>query len=113
VRDDKVLTLQEAIRKLTSFPTETLSISDRGRLRKGYLADVVVFDPATVQDNSTYEKPQQLATGVRDVWVNGVLALKDGDATRAWSGRAVRGRAWTGAPQGGCRGASQDWKWNP
>jgi len=113
VRDDKVLTLQEAIRKLTSFPTETLSISDRGRLRKGYFADVVVFDPATVQDNSTYEKPQQLATGVRDVWVNGVLALKDGDATRAWSGRAVRGRAWTGAPQGGCRAASQDWKWNP
>jgi N-acyl-D-amino-acid deacylase len=113
VRDDKVLTLQEAIRKLTSFPTETLSISDRGRLRNGYFADVVVFDPATVQDNSTYEKPQQLATSVRDVWVNGVLALKDGDATRAWSGRAVRGRAWTGAPQGGCRAASQDWKWNP
>ena len=112
-REDKVITVQEAVRKLTSFPAETLSLKDRGRLREGYFADVVIFDPATIQDHSTYEKPQQLATGVRDVWVNGVLALKDGAATRQWSGRALRGRAWTEAPQGGCRGSAKDWTWNP
>ena len=113
VREDKVITVQEAVRKLTSFPAETLSLKDRGRLRDGYFADVVIFDPATIQDHSTYEKPQQLATGVQDVWVNGVLALKDGAATRQWSGRALRGRAWTEAPQGGCRDSAKDWTWNP
>ena len=113
VREDKVITVQEAVRKLTSFPAETLSLKDRGRLREGYFADVVIFDPATIQDHSTYEKPQQLATGVRDVWVNGVLALRDGAATRQWSGRALRGRAWTEAPQGGCRDSAKDWTWNP
>ena len=112
VREEKVLPLQEAIRKLTSFPAETISISGRGRLRKGYFADVVIFDPATVQDHSTYENPQQLATGVENVWVNGVQALKDGEATRNWSGRAVRGRAWTGAAGGGCRASSQAWEWH-
>ena len=112
VREDHVISLQEAIRKLSAFPSETLSLRDRGKLRKGYFADVVMFDPATVQDHSTYEKPQQLATGVSNVWVNGVLALKEGEATRNWSGQVVRGRAWTGAPHGGCRGSSQDWSWN-
>jgi N-acyl-D-amino-acid deacylase len=113
VRDEKVITLEEAIRKLTSLPASTLSLADRGRLRAGYFADVVVFDPRTVQDHSTYEKPHQLATGVDDVWVNGVLALKDGEATRHWSGRIVRGRAWAEAPHGGCRASSKDWSWNP
>ena len=112
VREEKVLSLQEAVRKLTAFPAETISVSDRGRLRKGYFADVVIFDPATVQDHSTYENPQQLATGVENVWVNGVQALKDGEATRNWSGRAVRGRAWTGAAGGGCRASSQAWEWH-
>jgi N-acyl-D-amino-acid deacylase len=112
VRDEHVISLSEAIRKLTSFPANTLSLKDRGMLARGYYADVVIFDPATVQDHATYEKPHQLATGVADVWVNGVQALKDGAATGAASGRFVRGRAWTGAPGGGCRASSRDWTWS-
>ena len=112
VRDEKVISLQEAVRRLSAFPAETLSLSDRGRLRKGYFADVVVFDPRTVQDHATYESPHQLSTGVENVWINGVRALKDGTATGAPSGRVVRGRAWTGAPQGGCRASSADWTWS-
>ncbi len=111
VRDEKVITLQEAIRKLTSAPAANLSLRRRGRLMAGYFADVVVFDPATIQDHATYEKPHQLSTGVADVWVNGILALKNGVATGAASGRFVRGRAWTGAPGGGCRPSSRDWQW--
>ncbi|MBS0393356.1 MAG: D-aminoacylase [Proteobacteria bacterium] len=113
VRDEKVITLEEAIRKLSSLPASNLSLADRGLLRKGYYADVVVFDPKTVQDHATYEKPHQLSTGVDDVWVNGVQALKSGEATRDWSGRVVRGRAWTGQSHGGCRVSSKDWTWNP
>jgi N-acyl-D-amino-acid deacylase len=112
VRDEHVISLQEAIRKLTAFPADTLSLKDRGMLARGYYADVVIFDPATIQDHSTYEKPHQLATGIADVWVNGVPALKDGTATGAASGRFVRGRAWTGAPGGGCRASSRDWTWS-
>lgn len=112
-RDEQVISLQEAIRKLTSLPADNLSLQDRGRLRAGTFADVVLFDPKTIQDHSTYEKPQQLATGVQDVWVNGVMALKDGEATRQWSGRALRGRAWTGAPGGRCRDSSKQWTWKP
>lgn len=110
VRDEHVITLQEAIRKLAAFPADTLSLSGRGRLKAGYFADVVVFDPATIQDHSTYERPQQLATGVEEVWVNGVRALRHGEATGAASGRAVRGRAWSGAG-GSCRARAQDWTW--
>jgi N-acyl-D-amino-acid deacylase len=113
VRDDKVISMQEAIRKLAALPAETLSLSDRGMLKTGYFADVVVFDPETIQDHATYEKPHQLATGVKDVWVNGVQALKDEVATGAPSGRVVRGRAWTGASGGGCRKSAADWKWQP
>ena len=111
VREEKVITLQEAIRKLTSAPATNLSLQRRGRLAEGYFADIVVFDPVTIQDHATYEKPHQLSTGVEDVWVNGVRALKDGAATGAASGRFVRGRAWTGAPGGGCRASSKDWQW--
>ncbi len=111
VRDGKVLTMPEAIRKLTSFPAQTLSLSDRGLLKKGYYADVVVFDPATVQDHGTYDRPHQLSTGVEQVWINGVRALKNSEATRAPSGRVVRGRAWRTPSGGGCRGSSADWTW--
>ncbi len=111
VREEKVITLQEAIRKLTALPASNLSLQHRGRLASGYFADVVVFDPATIQDHSTYENPHQLATGVADVWVNGIRALKDGMATGAASGRFVRGRAWSGVPGGGCRASSRDWHW--
>ena len=112
VRDEKVVTTEEAIRRLSAFPAETLSLTDRGRLREGYYADVVMFDPATIQDHATYDVPHQLSTGVENVWINGVRALRNGEATRAPSGRIVRGRAWTGAPGGGCRAASRDWTWN-
>jgi N-acyl-D-amino-acid deacylase len=112
VRDEHVIGLPEAIRKLTSFPAHTLSLKDRGSLMRGYFADVVIFDPATVQDHATYEKPHQLATGVDDVWVNGIQALKNGAATGAASGKFVHGRAWTGAPGGGCRASSHDWTWS-
>jgi len=112
VRDDKALSLQEAVRKLTSFPAETLSIPDRGRIAKGYFADIVVFDPAKVQDHATYDQPHQLATGIDDVWINGIRALAAGEATRAHSGRFVHGRAWRTAGGGGCREAASDWNWS-
>ena len=111
VRDEKVITVQEAVRKLTALPATNLSLRDRGELKAGYFADVVIFDAATIQDHATYEKPHQLATGVEEVWVNGVLALQKGAATGASSGRFVHGRAWKGAPGGGCRAASGDWSW--
>jgi N-acyl-D-amino-acid deacylase len=111
VRDEKVITVQEAVRKLAALPATNLSLRDRGELKVGYFADVVIFDPATIQDHATYEKPHQLATGVEDVWVNGVRALQNGTATGAASGRVVHGRAWKGAPGGGCRASSGDWTW--
>ena len=111
VRDEHALTFSEAIRKLTSLPADNLSIQKRGRLKVGSFADVVVLDPASLQDHATFENPHQLATGVQDVWVNGVWALKDGVATGAPSGRVVHGRAWIGAPEGGCRASSSDWTW--
>jgi len=112
VRDEKVISLEQAIRKLSGLPAQNLSIKDRGLLRKGYFADVVIFDPRTVQDHSTYEKPHQLASGVDEVWINGVRALHEGAATGAPSGRFVRGRAWTGYPGGGCRADSKQWTWS-
>ena len=111
VREEHVVSVEEAVRKLTSLPADVLSLKDRGRLRAGAFADVVIFDPKTLQDHSTYVKPLQYATGVTDVFVNGKLALKDGEPTGAHSGRVVRGRTWTGAPGGGCRASSKDWTW--
>ena len=96
VRDEKIIPLEEAIRKLTSLPTTNLKIRDRGLLKAGYYADLVIFDPAKIQDHATYEKPHQYATGVRDVFVNGVQVLKNGEPTGAKAGRAVRGPGWTG-----------------
>jgi N-acyl-D-amino-acid deacylase len=113
VRDDKVITLPQAIHKLSAAPAATLSIQDRGMLKAGDFADVVVFDPVTIQDHATYEQPHQLATGVEEVWVNGVRALRHGEATGAASGRAVRGRAWKGFAGGGCRANASDWSWSP
>jgi N-acyl-D-amino-acid deacylase len=105
VRDEHATTLQDAIRRLTSLPATNLKIRQRGALKPGYFGDVVVFDPATIQDHATYEKPDQLATGVDDVFVNGVQVLKDGMHTGAKPGRVVRGPGWTGWPGGGaCRG---------
>jgi N-acyl-D-amino-acid deacylase len=112
VRDEHRLTLAEAIRKLSAMPAQTMSLKDRGMLKKGYFADIVVFDPATIQDHATFEIPARLATGVNDVIINGGFALKDGKATGAATGRFVHGRAWIGAPGGGCRAAASDWAWS-
>ena len=111
VREEHVLSVEEAVRRLTSLPADVLSLTDRGRLRAGAFADVVIFDPKTIQDHSTYQKPMQYATGVTDVFVNGKQVLKDGEPTGTLSGRVLRGRAWTGAPGGGCRASAQDWTW--
>ena len=97
VRDEGVLTVEEAVRKLTSLPAGNLGIEDRGRLAPGYYADIVVFDPETIQDKATFAEPHQLAVGVKDVFVNGVWTVKDGEHTGATAGRVVRGPGWDGA----------------
>lgn len=91
VRDEKIIPLQEAIRRLTSLPAGNLELDRRGSLRKGYFADVVIFDPKTIADKATFEKPHQFAVGVRDVFVNGVAVLKDGEHTGKFTGRALWG----------------------
>lgn len=96
VRDEKVIPLQEAIRRLTSFPAGNLKIKNRGLLKAGYFADVVIFDPAKIQDHATFEKPHQYSTGVHHVFVNGEQVLKDGEHTGAKPGRVVRGPGWKG-----------------
>jgi N-acyl-D-amino-acid deacylase len=111
VRDEKLMTLEDAIRRLTSHPASVLNLPERGGLRKGNFADVVVFDPAKIQDHATFAEPHQYATGVSHVIVNGELALEDGEPTAARPGRFVRGRAWKGHENGGCRAAATDWDW--
>jgi N-acyl-D-amino-acid deacylase len=96
VRDEGIIPLEEAIRKLTSLPASNLGIDDRGRLAPGYFADVVVFDPATIADNATFQKPHQLASGVLHVFINGEQVVKDGEHTGALPGRVVRGPGWRG-----------------
>jgi N-acyl-D-amino-acid deacylase len=110
VRRDHALTVEEAVRKLTSLPADTLSLPDRGRLKAGAFADIVVFDPATIEDHATFAKPHQLATGVQHVLVNGQLALRDGQATGKPTGRFVRGRAAT-ATGGACKARADQWTW--
>ena len=81
VRKRHTISVEEAVRKLSSLPADNLSLKDRGRLRKGAFADVVVFDPNTIQDHATYQSPHQLSTGVSYVLVNGKMAIDDGKAT--------------------------------
>lgn len=97
VRDEKTMPLEEAIRKLTSQPATNLKIKDRGALKEGYFADIVIFDPETITDHATFAEPHQLSTGVSDVFVNGVQVLADGEHTGAMPGRAIRGPGWQGA----------------
>ena len=108
VRDEKTAPLADAIRRLTALPASNLGLSDRGKLAPGMAADVVLFDPATIADHATFEKPMQYATGVRDVFVNGVQVLKGGEPTGATPGRFVRGPGWTGWPGGGACRARND-----
>ncbi len=91
VRDEKLITLNEAVRRMTSLPAEHLKIKKRGALIKGYYADVVIFDPEKIQDHATFENPHQYSTGVGHVFVNGIQVLKDGEPTGAKAGRCIRG----------------------
>jgi N-acyl-D-amino-acid deacylase len=91
VREEKVIPLEEAVRRLTGLPATNLGLDQRGFLRTGMFADVVVFDPKTVADHATFEKPHQYSVGVHHVLVNGVQVLKDGEHTDAKPGRAVWG----------------------
>ncbi|MCO4812968.1 MAG: D-aminoacylase [Gammaproteobacteria bacterium] len=95
-RDEGVITLQDAIRKMTSLPAANIGIRERGQLTAGFFADIVVFDPDAVQDHATFAKPLQYATGVEHVFVNGEQVLKDGEHTGATPGRVVRGPGWAG-----------------
>ncbi|RYD42551.1 MAG: D-aminoacylase [Sphingomonadales bacterium] len=91
VRDEKLISLEQAVYRLTTLPATNLGIKDRGALKPGYYADVVVFDPATIGDRSTFEKPHQYSVGMRDVFVNGIGVLRNGEHSGATPGRAVRG----------------------
>ena len=91
VRDYKWLTLEDAVRKMSGATAARLSIRDRGELKEGWYADIMIFDPTTIIDRATYEQPHQLSVGVRHVLVNGVQVVADGKVTGAKPGRVVRG----------------------
>ena len=94
VRAEKLISLEQAIRRLTALPAENLKLERRGTLAADFYADVVIFDPAKIQDHATFEKPHQYSIGVRDVFVNGVQVLKNGEHTGARPGQVVRGPGW-------------------
>jgi N-acyl-D-amino-acid deacylase len=96
VREEQIITLQEAIRRMTSLPAYNMAISDRGELTEGFYADIVVFDPETIGDNATFEEPHQYSSGMRHVFVNGEQVLNNGRHTGATPGRVVRGPGWDG-----------------
>ncbi|MBM4169736.1 MAG: D-aminoacylase [Ignavibacteria bacterium] len=96
VREEKVISLAEAIRRLSSLPADNLRLKHRGLLRPGFVADVVVFDPERINDHATFDRPHQFSTGVVHVFVNGVRVLADGEHTGAMPGRVVRGPGWSG-----------------
>ena len=96
VREENLISLEEAIRKLAALPAQTMRIDNRGELKEGFYADVVVFDPETIQDRATFVEPHQYATGMLHVFVNGEQVLKDGEHTGLTPGRVVRGPGWTG-----------------
>jgi dihydroorotase/N-acyl-D-amino-acid deacylase len=95
VRDEKALTLEDAIRKFTALPAQRMHVTDRGVLKQGMWADVVVFDPATVRDRATFDNPNQLSEGMDFVLVNGVPVIDQGKMTNALPGRVLRGPAYT------------------
>ncbi|MDH3417526.1 MAG: amidohydrolase family protein, partial [Gammaproteobacteria bacterium] len=95
VREESLISLEEAIRKLAALPAQTMRIDSRGELKEGFYADVVVFDPETIQDHATFVEPHQYATGMLHVFVNGEQVLRDGEHTGATPGRVVRGPGWT------------------
>ena len=94
VREEKVLTLEDAIRKFSALPAQRLRLTDRGVLKAGMWADVVIFDPATVRDLATFDNPNQLSEGMDYVLVNGVAVIEQGKMTGALSGKVLRGPAY-------------------
>ena len=94
VRDERIIPLEDAVRRLSGFPAENLKLDRRGFLREGYFADVVVFDPSKIKDTATYDQPHRYSTGMIDVFVNGTQVLKQGEHTNAKPGRVVRGPGW-------------------
>jgi N-acyl-D-amino-acid deacylase len=98
VREENVITLAEAVRRLSGLPAENLGLDRRGLLKEGYFADVAIFDPAAIADRATFEKPHQYAAGMRHVLVNGHIVLKDGEHTGAKPGRALKGPGATREP---------------
>ncbi len=96
VREERLITLQEAVRRLSASPAAMLKLRDRGRLAEGCFADVVVFDPERIQDHATYAEPHRYSTGMVHVFVNGEQVLRDGEHTGARPGRLMRGPGWTG-----------------
>ena len=88
--------MEAAIHKLATLPSRNLKIDRRGELKTGFYADIVVFDPATIQDHATFVEPHQYSTGMQHVFVNGTQVLKDGEHTGAKPGRVVRGPGWNG-----------------
>ena len=101
MREEEALPLTRAIRGLTALPASNLGLRQRGSLAVGNFADIVIFDPTTISDHATYNAPHQYATGVTEVFINGVQVLSDGQHTGATPGRVVRGPGWTGWPGGG------------
>lgn len=99
MREEHRLSLEEAIRKFSALPAQRLRLADRGVLKRGLWADVVVFDPATVADRSTFSAPNQLAVGMRWVLVNGVPVIADGQMTGARPGQVLRGPGYIGSPR--------------
>lgn len=94
VRDEKILSLEEAVRRLTTLPATNLKLPNRGALLPGYFADLAIFDPKTIQDHATYDQPHQYSTGMVHVFVNGVQVLRNGEHTGAKPGRVIRGPGW-------------------
>jgi N-acyl-D-amino-acid deacylase len=94
VREEKIIPLEEAIRKITSLPATTMGFARRGQLAAGFHADMAIFDPATIIDKATFPNPHQYAVGMRHVMVNGVVVLRDGEPTGTTPGRIIRGRGW-------------------
>ncbi len=111
VREEKTTSLAEAVRRLSALPAANLGLHERGMLKAGWHADVVVFDPATIADHATFQDAQRFATGVGEVVVNGKLELAGGEPTGALGGQVVRGRGWTGWKDGGCRASARAWRW--
>ena len=113
VREEHAITLEDAMRRLSGAARAQPALrGSRPARSAGYFADVVVFDPQTIQDHATFEKPHQYSTGVSEVLVNGRARAHGGRAhRRETGGRFVRGRGWTGREGGGCRASSRDWSW--